>query len=445
MSMQQPDHERFFLLRSSARKRVEDIYKGKEYTWAPIALREVDRQRYLDSPSRHTTFVQRGLYDIVIERIHGRRVRNEFELFTGEDGKEPDDLREQLEEKGFTVRFYAPPQKSKFPSWSKLWGSKDETVFARCLDTLKHAIAVREKKTDLPTKCALLADGGPRGKTDKRRKILLLILTESTFAEYFDRTEFTTNDCTYRIFGAYHNGETRCGDLDDFATYFSRDGREVEACFWDERIQIGQTELEEGRRAKKEAKKHRRRITASTEPSANASMSSEVADGDGSQAQLAAQKKTRSKKQREKKKAQRERQQLQQFADALTSQSGDEGGKHDADANAVTFHNVGTTVQYLLNKRAIRERSAVVKGSKAPDSAKSLRDSSSGNDDVQVLADAEAPRSVRVLRANTTDDINAVLHRASETGGPVMIATDEDVAEGGQLEGLGLIFPNKAQ
>jgi len=70
--------------RSWSRPLLQD---GKEYTTQPIMLRECDLDDYKSVPRSHMNSMKAGIYPVVPEKAHGRRVNDEVELFPMEDGK----------------------------------------------------------------------------------------------------------------------------------------------------------------------------------------------------------------------------------------------------------------------------------------------------------------------------------------------------------------------
>jgi len=184
-----------------------------------------------------------------------------------------------MEAMGLTVRNYvAEAPKTRFPSRRSKTFKKQKSILTRCKEVLHHVIQKHEVDTDNGTSIghALIADAGTaRGKGKSIRKRLLVITTdfEDWDAVIYDSGEenmpktYNVNGVEYKLLGHYSDDHVQfeCDDQ-EVESYFNleKKGEEVDVTFFDNVKRKAQLALEKERKDKKEAKKHRRQLVATS-------------------------------------------------------------------------------------------------------------------------------------------------------------------------------------
>ncbi|KAK0777284.1 hypothetical protein LTR91_021656 [Friedmanniomyces endolithicus] len=282
------EDDRFYLLEShvhSQRVRIDD--NGREYIACPVVSREVSKETWWISPATHEKWVRIGMYQVTHRKVHGRRMNDEVEMFGMEDGKETESLQQDLLELGLTVRSHIP-EPTKRPSLL-LHNTRSKPIpkpnddddddddeearkkshLTHSTALLKSAIATHELTTHRPTPFALLANAGSTDPHTCRPRILIAVLQETQFRDFFQRgyEDFKSNGCSYRVFGTYCRGEVGwvCGD-EEFGGYFPRreggggggDGG-LECRWWDDAALVEADERARERRLRRREKRERQR------------------------------------------------------------------------------------------------------------------------------------------------------------------------------------------
>ncbi|KAK0878917.1 hypothetical protein LTR87_007233 [Friedmanniomyces endolithicus] len=203
------EDDRFYLLEShvhSQRVRIDD--NGREYIACPVVSREVSKETWWISPATHEKWVRIGMYQVTHRKVHGRRMNDEVEMFGMEDGKETESLQQDLLELGLTVRSHIPEPTKRpslllhntrskpIPKPNDDDDDDDDDEEARKKSHLTHstallksAIATHELTTHRPTPFALLANAGSTDPHTCRPRILIAVLQETQFRDFFQRGE----------------------------------------------------------------------------------------------------------------------------------------------------------------------------------------------------------------------------------------------------------------
>ncbi|KAK1818858.1 hypothetical protein LTR12_006785 [Friedmanniomyces endolithicus] len=283
------EDDRFYLLESHVHsQRVMTDDNGREYMACPVVSREVSKETWWMSPLTHEKWMRIGMYQVTHRKVHGRRMNDEVEMFEMEDGKETPGLSQDLLDLGLSVRSHIP-EPTKRPSLL-LHNTRSKPIpkpnddddddndeearkkshLTHSTALLKSAIAARELETHRPTPFALLANAGSTDPTTRRPRILIAVLQETQFREFFQKgyEDFTSNGCSYRVFGTYCRGEVGwvCGD-EEFGGYFPS-GREgfvggggggLECRWWDDAALVEADERARERRLRRREKRERQR------------------------------------------------------------------------------------------------------------------------------------------------------------------------------------------
>ncbi|KAK1086340.1 hypothetical protein LTR48_003673 [Friedmanniomyces endolithicus] len=262
------EDDRFYLLEShvhSQRVRIDD--NGREYIACPVVSREVSKETWWISPATHEKWVRIGMYQVTHR-------------------KETESLQQDLLELGLTVRSHIP-EPTKRPSLL-LHNTRSKPIpkpndddddddeearkkshLTHSTALLKSAIATHELTTHRPTPFALLANAGSTDPHTCRPRILIAVLQETQFRDFFQRgyEDFKSNGCSYRVFGTYCRGEVGwvCGD-EEFGGYFPRreggggggDGG-LECRWWDDAALVEADERARERRLRRREKRERQR------------------------------------------------------------------------------------------------------------------------------------------------------------------------------------------
>ncbi|KAK5144797.1 hypothetical protein LTR32_003344 [Rachicladosporium monterosium] len=271
------EDDRFYLLEShvhSQRVRIDD--NGREYIACPVVSREVSKETWWISPATHEKWVRIGMYQVTHRKVHGRRMNDD----------ETESLQQDLLELGLTVRSHIP-EPTKRPSLL-LHNTRSKPIpkpndddddddeearkkshLTHSTALLKSAIATHELTTHRPTPFALLANAGSTDPHTCRPRILIAVLQETQFRDFFQRgyEDFKSNGCSYRVFGTYCRGEVGwvCGD-EEFGGYFPRreggggggDGG-LECRWWDDAALVEADERARERRLRRREKRERQR------------------------------------------------------------------------------------------------------------------------------------------------------------------------------------------
>ncbi|KAK0912150.1 hypothetical protein LTR02_003024 [Friedmanniomyces endolithicus] len=351
--------DRFYLLESHVHsQRVMTDDNGREYMACPVISREVSKETWWMSPVTHDKWMRIGMYQVTHRKVHGRRMNDEVEMFGMEDGKETSGLNQDLLEAGLTVRSHIPePTKrpslllhstrnnpaSKPASNPNSNPNPDEAEtkkahLAHSTALLKSAIATHELETHRPTPFALLANAGSTDPSTRRPRILIAVLQETQFREFFQKgyEDFTSNGCSYRVFGTYCRGEVGwvCGD-EEFGGYFPS-GREgggglgggggLECRWWDDAALVEADERAAERRLRRREKREgqRRGVEGEVEGVVEGVVEGEVDDG--------ARKEAKKERVRAKRKARVARKKAREAASGFTVlvESASEGEGEDA-------------------------------------------------------------------------------------------------------------------
>ncbi|KAK0280111.1 hypothetical protein LTR35_008262 [Friedmanniomyces endolithicus] len=274
--------DRFYLLESHVHsQRVMTDDNGREYMACPVVSREVSKETWWISPATHEKWMRIGMYQVTHRKVHGRRMNDEVEMFEMEDGKETPGLAQDLLDLGLSVRSHIP-EPTKRPSLL-LHNTRSKPIpepndddddeearkkshLTHSTALLKSAIATHELTTHRPTPFALLANAGSTDPHTRRPRILIAVLQETQFRDFFQRgyEDFKSNGCSYRVFGTYCRGEVGwvCGD-EEFGGYFpgrEGDGGGVLECrWWDDTALVEADERARERRVRRREKRERQR------------------------------------------------------------------------------------------------------------------------------------------------------------------------------------------
>ncbi|KAK0316734.1 hypothetical protein LTR01_000485 [Friedmanniomyces endolithicus] len=349
MPPQQQDPDRFYLLEShvlSQRVKIDD--HGREYTACPVLSREVSKEPWWTSPATHEKWMRIGVYRVTHRKVHGRRMNDEVEMFGMEDGEETPGLKQDLLDLGLTVRSHIP-EPPKRPSL-RLHNTRSKPIpasnpdpdeaetknahLAHCTHLLRSAIAHHEITTHRPTPFALLANAGTLDPSTLRPRILVAVLQETHFREFFQQghEEFRSNGCGYRVFGTYCGGEVgwMCGD-EEFGGYFPRregggSGGGLEVRWWDDAALVEADERGRERRRRKGEKRARRRRGVEGAGGGEGKVEGEGGVDEGARAEA------KKEKLKAKRKARAARKKAKEAASGFTVlvESPSEGGDEDA-------------------------------------------------------------------------------------------------------------------
>ncbi|KAK5120295.1 hypothetical protein LTR85_006501 [Meristemomyces frigidus] len=432
------NEDQFWLLKShpGMQRTMIDAH-GKEQVLQPVTLSPCELHTYQNSPRMHNRYVEWGVYNEMKEKVHGRRVNDEVELFgMDSDGNETPGLREDMEKLGLTVRSWAPEgTKSKFPSRRLVFG-KEKSFLDKCQKTMHDAVVNYEIETDEPIPYALLADPATDGKHEKH--LLVVIVDAGYFEAILANAEqvVTTNGCQYKVIGFYHDAKTQFNEDEVAKSFFTKGGEHVEAQFYNHMKHMAEVAAEAARQEKKAAKKHRRQQTAAsiTTTSSNANSLSnphEEGDKDAEARAEAKREKERAKKkayQARRKAKQAESEQaltLSREIDRKAQESEEENGKTNT-VGLGFFHlfNCGDGLTLLQRASTRQDSHGEVVSEVSDDTEKedSLGTESSSNDG----ADAGSMES-EGLAVIKIDDLESGRKAVAEAKGPVMVMSQEDV------------------
>ncbi|KAK5715366.1 hypothetical protein LTR17_016800 [Elasticomyces elasticus] len=314
ITKEESSNDDFWVLESDIKSHVSYVHDdGREFTACPVEERRVTKEVWLESHEIHAKYIKHGFYAVRHSKVHGRRINDEVELFLMEDGKETPGLRKDLEEKGLTVRLYVPQaDKKKYPSPSST-SQPEMSPIERCIYALKKNIADHKMETDRPTPYALLGDAGMNWET-RRKKILVLIVQESRFKDFFappQSEHFTSRGCDYKVFGTYSDNEVQWScKTEEFMAFFQESrGYYVECMYCDDAKAAEEREQEQERKERKAAKKLRQQQQQLASGSQTNSFS--ALEDQGAEAKRA--------KEKAKRKAQQARKKAKEEADALAA------------------------------------------------------------------------------------------------------------------------------
>ncbi|KAK3698931.1 hypothetical protein LTR37_016718 [Vermiconidia calcicola] len=226
--------------------------------------------------------VKRHVTDWDNERWIGRRVNDEVELFDFEgDGEEFAELRKDLERLGLTVRPYKPqidpPNKFPKPTYKAAMGGEKNALINKIMKDLEKGIAGWYESTGVHF--GMLVDF-----PDTKVKTLGIIrLDEDVFLELQAKDDATIKvrdslgiqEYACKVIGEIRNGMPMfyCSD-DETKVYFNSVG-ELKTFMVRDFVKTRQAaEALALKEQKKQAKKHRKELTASTSASTPASESS---------------------------------------------------------------------------------------------------------------------------------------------------------------------------
>lgn len=349
-----------------------------------------------------------------------------------------------------------PAKKNKFPksSYKAILGADAEliTPFDKALNALKKALVEKEKEESTKVDYAILADGDTRDGT-----ILVCTFRADQFYTSFEDdlgTVSTRGGFTYQVIGAIDCGDVRltCSE-DTFMSFAKVKNTTSNELVYDVKVKIcddvkaSENEAREALKAeKKQAKRHRRRVTASTVTSPSEhSMASSLTEADED---VKARQRERNKA---KKKAQKERRQArasenEDWKKKIAALKIDKSRKtNDADNNdgGVTLQVLGDCGSYFIvrnrntGKQSILPKPGyeILDSSKTKEKTKtanrkpiSLKDSSGSESDDS--SDTEAGGGLQILQLGenaTPADITRIVKALA--GSPVMVASPEEEPE----------------
>ena len=350
---------------------------------------------------------------------------------------------------------------SKFPrlTFKAIMGRDAEprSELEKCKDGLKHDISLFEQEYDTSIDFAILAD------VRKQNKGIILVcrLRAQEFYELdLDQLETVScRDVRYHTLGALDCGEVRLSCSDKTFTSFFTSTVDLQyrahVCYCDLGQEHENLEMENAKAEKKQAKKHRRQVTASTVTSPSEASLTSFHMGDGEDAKLRQREKNKAKKkaQKERRKAKATEEETQKTLLIASST-----GKEDREAaveddqcvkllgssrtNHIVVHNKrGNQLISKISKLGLEVlqlrlsdglRLVVDEEGLGDDDSSSTSIASSGTEEGDAL---------KVIQFTTREDIDRNIMKAK---GPVMVATrdgdepdKQDEKAWGELKYLG--------
>ena len=344
-------------------------------------------------------------------------------------------LKESMEDKGLTVRMFKPEKGHKFPKWDYKAMNGDSgknTLIKHCIKSLGNKIAEYELETGKSIDHGILAEADPKTKI-----IGIVMIDKKTFRD-FEESEcetitlkdlFGIHEQKCKVLGYVRNSYPtfRC-DEDVAKSFFDSLGNTKRVTFVDKVEEKERAEKEALKLEKKQAKKHRRQVTASTvtSPQSENSFTSLQLESD------AAVKARQREKNRLKKKAQQERRKARDAeAEAATTTLAATTGDKDkgGDGNAFRFWAMSGTQIFLKNEK----NQTIMKPQSELDSFEVVSDEEEAVDQTD-LADEENSsgetskeeeddtRTLQVIHATDT----TAFHQALERGCTVVVMGPSD-------------------
>ena len=169
------------------------------------------------------------------------------------------------------MRSYVREAKNKFPPRS-FAVRKEKTLLERCHDTLGSLLLARRKTEYESVTLGLIAFLEPNKEQGLWQKSLFIITVDAEHFQVFQEStdeENTLNwgEASYKIIGMVEADEPKfaCGD-EEAQAFFTRDGKAVKAhvSYVDYAQHVHDEIVSAARRVKKEAKRHRRNLTAAS-------------------------------------------------------------------------------------------------------------------------------------------------------------------------------------
>ncbi|KAK3713652.1 hypothetical protein LTR37_008346 [Vermiconidia calcicola] len=292
-----PQEDEYWILRYRKDNQFSDSINGTYYEGVqPVTDVSADLGGYREAPDiaqKALGFAEMGLDEKLLlvrkhvtdwenERWIGRRVNDEVELFDFEgDGEEFAELRKDLERMGLTVRSYKPqvdpPNKFPKPTYKAAMGGEKNALINKVMKNLEKGIAEWYESTGV--RFGMLVD-----YPDAKVKTLGIIrLDEDVFLDLQAKDDATIDvrdslgiqEYTCKVIGEIRDGVPKfyCSE-DETKAYFNSVG-EMKTFMVRDFVKTRQAaEALALKEQKKQAKKHRRQLTASTSASTPASENS---------------------------------------------------------------------------------------------------------------------------------------------------------------------------
>ena len=354
-----------------------------------------------------------------------------------------------MEQKGLTVRTYAPKVQNRFPM-RKVVFQKVKSYLEKCADAFYAAVVVKENDTDEPTPYAILVHAlkGPSVyRAGRKRPLIGFVCNRARFSAIMrdDQSRITVDGVDYPTLGYYHDERTYFWAEEKTLKEFFGAGGERLDVHW---IDDVKREAEKARAEKKQAKKQRRALATpafgrlETVQEEAEEMVEEEGEEDAQVSQPVDEvKRAKKEKDKKKKKAQKARRKAkQEQAEALVAAE-EKRNQSIADRSDALFNPSLGLLDKLSQKdfgQSPRVRKTDVAGADAGAGEGFLETDEADEDGDSDGGDgrAELEGRVRVVHVERSEDIDEALAAAE---GPVLVASmqDLDLEPGRDPRGLG--------